>query len=1022
MKIAEWLELPGQKKIVTDRVANGNALLRMHNIYHTGESRGLKSVSCVSVRQIAEELLFAWTAFHEGLKDIRIWDNKTCVFLLDKVLEEGDYPSIPEESRCIRTSEELLRILNQLRMNHLSDRFRQFEESEGAQKQKVSDLNRLLEAYEYALKHGAEGQDIYDEARLLNRSIEILQEIADGEQRGIEVEEYKATESVKVASVEMYLPWIKNCRFGLLEDAELTGKERQLLDMLVRLSGGTLDELEFCSEACSSENKVQYEFFSAYGAINEVRHVADQIEKKKLPYGSVQIFYTSPEYEPFIKSVFGSREIPYRFVSGKNLADTNMVRFMTSVLDFFRDDYLYKTLYTVIDNPSMTFAQIKEEGRETSETNRKLPTPAASYTHFLRKGIGWGKERYLDCIKSVNEDEKNVTEKERHHQFLTFLSELMKIDETGISCGEFYRRLLAFAKTFSYQGQWEKQSLGPILKEQELVFDQVDFAGEEMLDYIKEHLSQLTLKENSDLSAVQVVHVHRLEVMERPYNFFIGMSAKQFETDTTESPVLSDQELKDYIVGTPVLAQENGKRLKKAVERTLHTLRHGTVVMGYSTFDTMELRMSAPSVFYLDCLEKAGYHEADIEAIGTKPFGALNGALTIRESDVEAQWLTAEGENETQKQEMQKEEKKTLPAKEMSVEDLKPSETLSESVTISSTGLQTLVKCPFEYDYHYIQNISKIEFQEKVPHIWLSPLHKGNLFHWVMEEYCNRELNQRVLESGEANKNVFDEIYDTQIELMVSVQPYVSEDVFKKEKEANRETIWKYITNFQKEMWAAQNEGTQPWRIIGSELKFNKLMYTPRKKDGSDSKLQIALNGSIDRLDGCVVEVGKKTKKNTLYLRIVDYKTGDPDKKVTEVRTHQQLQHFIYAIEALNYARDNKNELEVLFGKEIHDTVIASVQYVFPYEEKENQIFDLLNTRKQIKETKNLLKATEIRLPDMVDNLLIKTLGCLLDGEKEQMRANMEAYMTEREEALKKTPCTYCNYKRQCGRKIGTEK
>ncbi len=1016
-KIGTWLDQQGQngkpiqKRIVTNRVANGNALLRMYNIQ---DQKDLAAVSCVSVLQIVEELVFAWYAFQGELKEIHDLDAAASAFILHDMIQTGEYPSIPEESRCIRTSEEVLRILNQLRMNELKAEFRDTED------RRAKDLREMMAEYEKKLAE----RDLYDNPRLLKRGIEILEAIEE-----------------KTDVITRYLPWTRNCRFAILQDEEWTGKEREFLDKLVGLASTHDDEeayvmLDFYADTSGENPNVKYEFFNAYGAVNEVRHVADWIEgkndeKKAIPYGEVQVFYTSAEYEPFIRSVFGSRKIPYRFVSGRRVADTDMVRFMISVLDFIKDDYLYKTLYDVIDNPSMTFYHLKREDLdfdiknsepsgqsepdEKEEAFQPAKSPRSSYRHFLRKGIGWGKQRYLDCIERTKTD---PSETKKYCQFLAFLSELVELEHPEISCGEFYRNLLTFTKKFCHQGQLERQTLGPVLKEQIRMFDQVSFTGNEMLEYVRDSLAQLTVEEARDMETVQIVCVNHQEILERPYNFFIGMSAKQFQVDATESPVLSDQELQNYMDGNPVLAREAGERRRKAVECTLNTLRNGMVIMGYSTFDTVDLKSSTSSVFYLQCMERAGQKKDDIKEQGGEPFGIVEGPIRISKADVQKQW-EAQAQNDGEDQ--AKSDETLSKEEEVHVSDDAQNEGPLE---ISATRLQTLVQCPFKYYYQNVLYIPSLEFQEKKPYQWLSALQKGNLFHGVVDEYCKQVM--KLPEYGAMDEACFKSIYQKHIDQLVLEQPYVSEAVRDREVDGNKKVISEFLKGLHEDLQEEIKNGVISWRIGDSELEFKDLMYTVRDETGKDTNLKLALNGFIDRLDYCIVQTKKRPVTNTLYLRIVDYKTGRRKDKLKEIKNYQQLQHFIYAMAALKYANDRKSELEEDSGKVIHEVVIKNVQYIFPYEEGDKTVIEVTNAKSTTKEIKELLAASEVRLPEMVDKLLRETLGCLQADEK-TLRNNMEQYMQEREKNRKgndwrENPCIYCEYNKLCGRHIGTEK
>ncbi len=950
MNFTKWINAKGTKCVITDRVSNGNSLIRKHNIYNNEDT---KEVTCRSVHQIAEELFWAWTSFETGFKEISCLNSNACVFILNALLEKGEYPSIPKKSRCIRTSEEILCVLNQLRMNIPTEAF------VNAKEQKVLDLKNLWKAYEEELRT----QDALDEAMLLEECLGILEQISLGTKYPL----------------AMYLPWVKDCSLGILEDFEPTAKEKAFLERLIVLSGMSADTLEFYSDA---EQEVSFEFFSTYGAVNEVRHVAQRIIEEKLSYGEVMLFYTAPEYEQYIKAVFGGHQIPCSFVSGQSLTSANVLRFMISVIDFIKNDYLYETLCDVADNPAMTF---KALNKKTDELKIKK-SPRTCYNHFLKKGIGWDKKRFRDCISAV---EKNEAEKTEYQYFIQFLRDLLQIETENITCGELYRNLLAFTRKYTHFGQWENQCVLPVLKEQQLSMDKIQMSEDvkETLQLIKEQLTGLTIKEGSDPNAVNIVRVQNAEVLEHPYNFIIGMSAKQFHADITESPVLSDEQLTKYIKsqsGHPILAKDGAKRLRANLEKTLQTLEKGTVIMGYSTFDTVELKEASPAGFYLNYLEAAG---GKIEKIGNRPFGIerrnikISGAAVLEKLKKDN---TAEANG-----------------------NLK---TKTEAIPMSPTVLQTLVQCPLAYCYQSVLYLPSREFQKKDASVWLDAAKKGNLFHGVMEEYCNRILQGNRILTPDADIQVFDEIYGREIEKMKAVWPYVSDIVVAQESEENKKINWKYVQGFQKQLFEEQ-QGEKKWRVLASELHFENVIYEVKGEMEEDSVFSIAFRGSIDRLDGFVDGQG------VLKLRIVDYKTGSFKKKEQEIETNHQLQHFVYAMAALEYVKREKAALESLFGAAIIGADIERVQYVFPYETEDKQALDASE------KVKAYIGGEKNKLPECVDKVLWKTIRYFQCGQEPYLQLDLQKIEEVIGSALAgEDTCKYCNYKKQCIRKIGTEK
>lgn len=944
MQFTEWMKQAGQKIVVTDRIMNGNRLIRKCN-----RELGMDTsrVTCMTLQQIATELLIAWTAMkgdqdnqglpgHPGeLEEITVLEPEAAAFVMDEILRNGSYDFLPAESRCLRTSQVILESVNQIRMNTPTEKYLYGGEH------KIEELRHLIEVYEKTLQE----KNKYDYPSLLQKGTEILQQM-NGESE----------------QVSFYLPWLTECSVGRLKDWEPTVLEERFFRQLMELAGITDVQLDFYLE----EPQQNYSFFKAYGNVNEIRYVTDYIIDKKIPYGEVNLFYAAPEYEPFLQSTFESIGIPCRFLTGRKVASGNLVQFMLAVLDFAQEDFLYEKLQRVIVNPLTTFGNIADENNTTA-----LKDPIHCFNRILRKGIGWGKSRYLACVEELEKDEE---QREKYLYFLQFLKELMDVFSENENCGELYRKLLAFTLRYTYARSLERRTLLGLLKEQVPVLAQVVTNGpEESIRLLKEHLQSLTIRESSETNAVNIIRIQNLEVIERPYNFVIGLSAGQFQTETIESPVLADEELQTYLSGKVLLATENGKRVRENLKRSFGTCSGCRIIMGYSTFDTIELRESSPSVFYLEYWERYGKGVQQIDYC----------TYEQEKSHIRLKKAGAIGSTE---------------------------ETGPNPVEMSSSALQVLLQCPLQYYYHYMKMLPSMEFQQKNDYNWLNAAGKGNLFHRTMERYCREVVMGREEQIKGADREQFLRIYEGVIKELLAEQPYTSKSLYEQEKEEGEKQIWNYLQVFHREMQAEAEQGKK-WHILGCELGFEKLSWMIEDPDGQEKPLEIQFQGSIDRLDGYLKEDG------TLCLRIVDYKTGNKDKKKKEIAQNRQIQHFIYTKAALEYVRNHLEEVRQQLGGKIEKMGVESARYLFPFEESEDRMLEVSGTLIQN------LQDGKIALPGEVRELLWNTLGQFANGKGEAAQQAIMEYIDATQEDVKaeNLPCRYCNYTRQCRRMLGAE-
>ena len=804
---------------------------------------------------------------------------------------------------------------------------------------KIQELQKLIVAYENKLRE----QGYYDDILLLAQGLWILEKIKDKN------------------TLYMYMMWLKDCQFGMLEDLEMTDLEASFMEKLFTFTEIQCQKLEFYT---GTEQSSEYRFFHAYGIVNEVRYVIEDILEKGYPFDKVNIFYTSGAYEPFIRSGFDRRGIACHFATGENISSKPFVQLLLALLEYAKEDYLYALLNPVMENPLLTFQRL-------SLDEEVLDKPLTCFNHFIRKGIGWGRKRYLDCIAREEKDENT---KKKYEGYLQFLKDLLYVFEEN-DCGTLYHRLLDFAAKYTNNKNMERNLILSALKEDMAVFERMSDQKDqkESIRLIEEHLKTKTIKNmEKDRGSVQVMKIQNLEVLERPYQYVIGLSAKQFQADTTESPVLSDDELERYLTGTLHLARDNGKRLTENLKHSLETLNNGWIVMGYSTFDTVELKESSPSVFYLDYEDKYGKNE---NAYITYP--------VRKETIMICNHVEEDVENTVAEQQVSEE-------KDGGQEEI---EQENKIISLSPSGLQTLIKCPLSYYYQYELLVPRREFQGKEAHQWLNPANKGNLFHRTMEEYCTEQFLNKDFSEIKQDRNAFERIYQSALQQMAEEQAYSSEEIYRREAAENEKMIWNYLEDLQEEFRADYAEDKK-WRILGLELPFDQLLYSVKDPLGEKNDIQIGFKGSIDRLDAYL------EKDGILWLRVIDYKTGKPSTKKTEIIADVQIQHVVYALAAEKYAKEHKKELENLFGGTIQNIALESAWYVFPHKKDEERILDV-DKIKKIKDRSGKV----FEMPLAVTQLLWNVFDEKNYAKKEPDRDF----------------CRSCTYKRQCLKKIGTE-
>lgn len=942
MNLFDWINSENTPKVVlTNKISNVNRLCRISNRV---QAKDIKNVKALTLCQIALELLCAYKAFSNENIAIKMMDSKESVLLIEELLENNELAFIPRECLCTKAAKETLHIINQIRYNELKN-MGQDENIE-----KINALVHLIERYESRLKDMKSA----DEVTILKSACEVL-------------------EKIDRDTLFFSLPWIEKSSFGKMSDYDMTNLEKKLVDLMLKKVDKDLVSLDFCCEEEKVEKK--YSFFKAYGMANEVQYIVDRIEKDNLAYGDVNIMYTAREYEAYIQSTFESQNIPYRFVTGKGIAQTEVVQFILSLLEWAKDGFLYEKLAVVVENSQVTLKRICED----EEKKEKIKSPAYYYNSYLRKGIGWGKKRYIDCVARVKDDEDS---REKYEEFNEFITDIISVFDDESDCGAIYKKLLTVCSKYIRKNEYNNKVIAVLKEHVDILMHKENRAGENALSYLEEYIKELEIGEEGDTAAVSVMKIGNVEVLERPNNFVVGLSGKHFSADVRESAILSDCELDKYIEGKVDYAKDRPLMMKRNLETSLSTLMYGQIIMGYSFFDTVDLREQSPSLFYLEHMEKCGITEPEL-----KTYDVIKNSVIVNKDAISKRIEKELGVNVEEEQ----------------VIDDAAKENETNLISMSASGLQLMLACPLKYYYNYEEKLPNREYIEKKSYAWLNPITKGNLFHYVMEDYCNKVLAHNEFDSDSVYLDEFEEIYKDVINRIVEEIPYASKVVFEKERDEYKQAIISYLEHFHKGMYADYSNNKK-WRIIGCEVGFSDIKYTLKKLDPVKSDIDIGFHGFIDRLDGYV-------KDGKLYLRIIDYKTGSKENKEKEVKDNKQIQHFIYVLGVKAYIEANMELVESIFGCKPSETVVEDVSYIFPYESGENVEYHVM---KVVEDNK---KDNEVRLPSDVNNIAWKVLDGMSDRFKKSRLEGMVCDIEKQEEKM----CKYCSYARICRYIVGKE-
>lgn len=991
------------KYLISDRVSIPNSIIRKLNKEEDIITENLRTVT---IENIAKNIVMGYYAY--AGKDYDKEDILTAeeVYLIHDILlsskEDKIYGFLPKTSISLETSREILRVINILR--------------EGKRKEgTATKIDPLISDLEKKL----EDRKLLDKIGILNEAVKIIEESSE-----VDIRRYLAISGeIKLAITDYF--------------AEKTSYlEKRFLDALCGKLGINVDIV-----CMTDNNKSELHFVKAYGQYNEVEYCIEEIKNKGINFGEAGIYYTDEIYENFIKAACEKNNIGVTFKKA-NAGDNEIIRLLIDLIESIEADFSYEILGRLVNNQTATLKHIikrdekakaealenevlneetiydeedEEQGNLEKENTEeyKYSLKRAYDTLLRRENIGWSKARYEDFFKrheSIGEfSTLNERENAKIQPFKEFLRDFIDIYDEENTAEKTYLNLLEFAKKYSYNNK-NKNTYLKALRELTIPFGLLgQECKEDQLSIIKDALVNFKFGQPEEMDKVRAQRLIGRCVAERPYNFILGLAASYVLQDTANSPVLSDDEIKEVLdidVAYVPLAGNSNQVFKEELEYLLATCPKGETTLIYSYYDTLAFKELSPSLFYLTKLNEAAESESTYKP--HKTGYRFNKCMENIEDE-----LVKEIEN-------------------------KGEEYTFVTESLSATTLETLVKCPFKYYYQKILNIAEPDNNYN-GETWLNASEKGTFFHRIMELYCKAVFPDKYAGETTFSQEEFDKAYNKALKETEIKVPYISECAKNVEAEAIKQVAISYLEELHR-FYEEELTSGRKWMVLGCELGFG-------KDEGSkfrviynyDDKVNFDWKGSIDRVDGYMDAEG------IIHLKILDYKTGKmsklkegikgktkkenkksllPDKKL--LPPDMKLQHFIYGMAGIEYVKQSQEALKEKFGNnEIKGIKLDKVFYDFPFEHNKSNVHDATNKLEEIGFDIELAidKDLDITkcLPQKAKNLLVKSLSELNAGNIKEFMVNAETYYNSQAEEYSKVKdgCSYCGYKKICRRYVG---
>ncbi len=696
------------------------------------------------------------------------------------------------------------------------------------------------------------------------------------------------------------------------------------------------------------------EIFQAYGAACEIKEVFRRLKKNQIPADQAVICYTSSQvYIPLLLTLSSTCGIPVTFSGGIPAAFTRPGKLFFGLLNWLEENYPVPVLYRLFTEGSL-------------ETSSK----GTSLARLLRQAqIGWGRDRYLPCLKAVEQDlqvqiqkaqeEGRVARKDylagqkeiviELENIITFILDRIPLPVNGeeISFQRLCSGLAEVIQTYSLK----KNNLDAAAWEslQEQLIDVSQSLGENIpmgiaIKRLKEIFENLSIGASGfEPGHLHAVSLHQGEWFYRPHTYLVGLDDGRFPGSGLQDPILLERERAFFhpnLMDRSSLPEEKIYRLNRFLAS-----RKGKITFSFPAFDPVEGRASFPSAALLQVYRLM---TKDPQADYSKFMSSLAkpAAYFPEEPDVsfsEDEWWGSQVLKENKLGDMTRVREcypglhSGLLAEEARsgesftvydgkvVSHIDPVDPTKNKRPLSATSVERLAACPYSYFLRYILKINPPDEKIFDPGTWLDPLSRGLLLHQIYADYLRKIISRTSSSSSKPapDQDLLTEISEELIEITREKIPPPSPVVYEQERlELLREL--EVFLRAEEDLW---QEGSIP---VYLEVPFgfgsDEIAQAGQGlKDPVQLKLpgggSIHLRGRIDRID--------RISPKGVY-RILDFKTGSTynydERKF--LREGQQIQHALYGLAA-----------EIILQQEDPDARVEETGYIFPTEKGEGQRF-----------------------------------------------------------------------------------
>lgn len=584
-------------------------------------------------------------------------------------------------------------------------------------------------------------------------------------------------------------------------------------------------------------------FYEGYGTKEEIGIIIDDIKRKRVPLDEVVIAYTSSKYADLINIEFEKENIPITFGKGLGVESSSTFRFIKTIFTWATNYYNVNEIRPIFAN-----GDIKIDGMSAPEI----------YEELIECKIVSLRENYKRVLKldentnvSVGKDKSLKKYQIRRQWLREFFTKLFEIipKDNHIRLDQYIPKLINLITIYvkninKYDGAAKQAILQTLDKISDI---NIQVSRREYFDIILSYVKQSKiLRSQPQPGNIFATSFKNAGYTGRKNLYLIGLDSISLSNKVVESPILLDI-MKSEISDRIAFAKE-GYEYKKYKIKELLTADFENIFIGYSNFDTVNIKAQSPAQIYNELKDIVGERRVE--------------------------------ENE--------EKERVI---------------LGRDIIKSATALEILAECPRKFYLKYLMGLNPKEDIDIRVDTWLDPLTKGIIVHEVLNNYFN--LNEK-----EQTKDKLVELVEEQCINAEKENVYLLNEVYLREKQNLIDVCQDIIdvTRNDLEWKVLVNELSFGDKV----KKNNEIFGLLPNQRIDIMGLELDISGAIDRVDISRTDENKfrivdyKTGNMSNFDKKLRITIGRGKNKDYDYSQTQKIQYYIYK-KALERILESKN-------------------------------------------------------------------------------------------------------------------